>query len=251
MSEIPIRQASLASQLEQILRKQILDGVYPANSKFPPENILAEEYQVSRSTVRSALDALAGGKLLIRRQGVGTYVSQISRVSNPLNNYMDFGVLIASSGWQPGFIRPQASVIEADEELAKMLQIEVGERILSERKIFTADDVPVIYTHNYIPVRIFRHLYSIDEAIEKEITQPFFDFFTRCGEKIEYAIADLKAEIARKCDGFEEMKVEPELPVMVFEEISYSQSEKPVVFSQDIYLSNRMSFSLIRRVMPD
>ena len=95
MSEqIPIRQISLADQILDILIERIINGIYPPGSKLPPENQLREEFNVSRSTIRTAVSRLEDRKLVHRQRGVGTYISVHQNISNPLNEFIEFRKLI-------------------------------------------------------------------------------------------------------------------------------------------------------------
>ncbi len=58
--------AQLASRLEK--------GVYPEGSFLPPERQLAEEFGVSRPTLRKSMAPLLKAGLLVNQQGVGTRV---------------------------------------------------------------------------------------------------------------------------------------------------------------------------------
>ena len=50
-------------------------GVIGPGESLPPERELAEEFGISRITVRKALDALVSEGMLTRRQGAGTFVT--------------------------------------------------------------------------------------------------------------------------------------------------------------------------------
>ena len=78
MGELPpiSRQDSepLYLQIADRLRRAIVDGTYPPSSVLPPEIELASILQVSRPTVRHALDVLIQEQLIERVPGRGTYV---------------------------------------------------------------------------------------------------------------------------------------------------------------------------------
>lgn len=64
--------------VEGVLRKletALLDGTYPANMRLPSERALAEQYEVSRNTIREALQRLVARGLLRSRRGAGVFVS--------------------------------------------------------------------------------------------------------------------------------------------------------------------------------
>lgn len=68
---------ALYAQLVTHFRVRILDGSLPPGSRLPTELELAEEYNVSRGTVRQAMTALVNEGLLERTQGRGTFVRTI------------------------------------------------------------------------------------------------------------------------------------------------------------------------------
>lgn len=62
--------------LANLLRESIQKGIYPGGCLLKTENELAKEYDISRQTVRQALDVLVSDGLIERRKGSGTYVRQ-------------------------------------------------------------------------------------------------------------------------------------------------------------------------------
>jgi DNA-binding FadR family transcriptional regulator len=74
------------------LRNRILDGQYTYEERLPAERHLAEEFNVSRGTIRSVLQILEQQHLVTRQIGSGTYVShreltshqEISSITSPL-----------------------------------------------------------------------------------------------------------------------------------------------------------------------
>lgn len=65
----------LSLRLRDALAASIRDGTLPAATVLPPERDLAQELNVSRSTLRQSLHALAEMGLIRRRQGAGTVVT--------------------------------------------------------------------------------------------------------------------------------------------------------------------------------
>ena len=67
-------QKPLWSQLFDILSSKILDGTYQEGDSLPGDRLLMETYDVSRVTVRQAMDKLMNEGLIIRQRGKGTRV---------------------------------------------------------------------------------------------------------------------------------------------------------------------------------
>lgn len=61
--------------IEEDLLGQIERGDLPRSSQLPSETALAEQYGVSRMTVRQALDRLESARLVVRQQGSGSFVA--------------------------------------------------------------------------------------------------------------------------------------------------------------------------------
>jgi GntR family transcriptional regulator len=77
--------ADRARQVADILRRQVLSGVYPPGGALPSEAVLGREFGVSRNTVRDALAALVAEGLVARLQGTGTVVVGEARYPHALS----------------------------------------------------------------------------------------------------------------------------------------------------------------------
>lgn len=71
-----IQPTKLSEQLAQTLEQHILDGVYAVGERLPSERQMAEDFGVSRPSVRDALSTLAARQLIETRHGGGHYVSE-------------------------------------------------------------------------------------------------------------------------------------------------------------------------------
>lgn len=73
-------------RVEAIMRRletALLDGTYSANARMPAERTLAEQFGVSRNTVREALQRLAARGLLRVKPGAGVFVTDQLRTMTP------------------------------------------------------------------------------------------------------------------------------------------------------------------------
>jgi DNA-binding GntR family transcriptional regulator len=73
----PLNHATLAEQVYQYLRQEILDNTYPPDAPLP-EKTLAAQLNVSRVPVREALHRLAADGLVTLRPRQGAFVSSLS-----------------------------------------------------------------------------------------------------------------------------------------------------------------------------
>ena len=63
-------------QIAAILKRRILSGQYPPNTRIPTESELVETYEVARTTARRAVGALRDEGLVYTVPQRGTYVAE-------------------------------------------------------------------------------------------------------------------------------------------------------------------------------
>ncbi|MFC2030622.1 GntR family transcriptional regulator [Chloroflexota bacterium] len=241
------RVVSLKSQLQQILKERILSGEYPPASRFPSESELVEAFSVSRPTVRSALSVLEAEGLIVRKQGVGTYVREMSAISHPVSEVSDFLDVIAASGFQPGVMVGQADLFTAGNELAQALAVAEGSDMLRIEKVFTASGSPVIYVVNAFPVWVVGQELLNEVLTQPQITEPIYEFLEeRCGQSVAYHVAILQACLVQACE-IEITHANPLDPMVVMESVAYNTNDRPVFRSRSAYPDKRVQFRLVRR----
>ncbi|WP_437881630.1 FCD domain-containing protein [Pseudomonas sp. LRF_L74] len=75
MSFGQVRQRRLSDDIVSQLESMILEGSLKSGERLPAERVLAEQFGVSRPSLREAIQKLAAKGLLISRQGGGNYVA--------------------------------------------------------------------------------------------------------------------------------------------------------------------------------
>lgn len=243
------RQASLVGQVLDLVMERISSGKYPPDSQLPPEHELAKSFDVSRATIRSALDILASRGYVRRRQGIGTFVSKLARIAYPLNDVFNFSDLIHAAGFKPSLQHLSSSVQQCNNSIAASLGIEPGSAVLKVVKVYRADSEPVIYCLNFIPDWVLQGKVSMQEARLPRATEVLLEFLeSRCGQRVEYYVGSLRPAVAKECLPDDALPyAEPLAPVLIVEEVGYNTIEQPVISEIEYFLSNRISFELVRR----
>ena len=113
------RSKSIVEQVNEILRERIHDATYKPGERLPSESELAEQFGVSRATVRTVLAKLSVEGLILRRQGDGTYVNErIRDVNTHLGGLWDFTRLIETSGFSASIKALSVELTQATEKEA-------------------------------------------------------------------------------------------------------------------------------------
>ncbi len=86
----PVKQAKLSDVILSQLEGMILEGSLKPGQKLPAERELAKQFDVSRPSLREAIQKLEAKGLVSRRQGGGTFVSEqiLKGFSDPLFDLM-------------------------------------------------------------------------------------------------------------------------------------------------------------------
>jgi len=88
MNIVRIEKVNLVDAVYTQLRDLLISGKWAEGTKIPSENTLSREFSVSRVVVREALQKLRRERLIVTRQGVGTYAanpSNFQQLDRPIN----------------------------------------------------------------------------------------------------------------------------------------------------------------------
>ena len=138
----------LYQQLVDSIKEQILSGKIKEGDKLMTEQEFSEAYNVSRITVRKAMEMLSDEGIVVKKQGIGTFVA-----SKKLNRVMESVLSFTESCERAGH-KASAELIslewkKASVSVAKHLNVEEGEKVLCIRRIRSCDEWKVMLEENY------------------------------------------------------------------------------------------------------
>ena len=137
-------------QIAQDIKGKIDRKEIAANSRIPTEAELSKAYQVSRITIRKALEILVDEEILVRRQRIGTFVSD-KKLSRNLNHFMGFTKICELNGKKAGTNFLSAELVRAMPSDVKRLGLSEDDKVIRIRRLRYCDDVPVILEENHFP----------------------------------------------------------------------------------------------------
>ena len=181
-----------ARRVYLLLRDEISNGTLSEGALLPGENRLADKFNVSRITVRRALEALAEDGLIEKRTGAGSVVLQRSISDNRIS--ADFAGLIpqlveidrstTARLLSFSYGLPPVSVAEA-------LGLRENEKVQTAVRGRLSDKQPLSHLTTHVPADIAE---SYDEA--DLATQPLFRLLERSGVVVESATQSVSATLA-------------------------------------------------------
>jgi GntR family transcriptional regulator len=117
--------------------------------QLPAEIDLARKLQVSRNSIREAYAQLAARGVLVRRHGIGTFVSK-RPIINDFDDRRAFWRMIESAGYTPSLIILSQSRARADDDLAAMI-VAPGKGAATRLDwLFCADGNPVVFIQHAV-----------------------------------------------------------------------------------------------------
>lgn len=133
---------TLAAQLEERIAEKHTDDA------LPPERALMKHYDVSRDTVRRALELLTARGLVYQVQGSGTYVADPAMVTKNLQ-LTSFSEDMRRRDLEPASRILSWDEVPADPEIARRLSAEPGTPVVAIHRLRLADAVPMALERNH------------------------------------------------------------------------------------------------------
>jgi GntR family transcriptional regulator len=147
-SPIPLR-----AQVEQLLRRLVLQPEYQKGSLLPDEVTLAAQLGVSRGTVRSGISKLAFEGLLERKAGIGTRVTRRPFESG-IRAWRSFTREMAAKGITVTNFRSDYRLVEASTDAAQALQLPSGTSLWRLDRVRGWNGKPVLQSISWFHPRV-------------------------------------------------------------------------------------------------
>ena len=137
----PDSQQPLYQQLQRALREAIQNHVLAPDDALPAERQIATDLEISRITVRKAIDGLVEEGLLVRRQGSGNFVA--GRIEKNFAKLTSFSEDMRARGRMPSseWIKRAEGAVTPEEALA--LRLSPGAPVFRFHRLRFADEAPM------------------------------------------------------------------------------------------------------------
>lgn len=148
-SRVPLYQ-----QIYDLLRQEILEGRYPLNDRLPAENELIDTLNVSRITVKRAMNELATAGLVRRHRGIGTVVIYDANASVVRGSFETMIDGLTRMGVTTQVRLLDCTVGEATPAIADALSLSAQDMVQRIVRVRSLNDEPLSYLVSYIPYDI-------------------------------------------------------------------------------------------------
>lgn len=225
-------------QLANILRQQIENGDFQPHDAIPSERKLEQRYNLSRPTIRQAIDLLSRQGYLYRLHGKGTFVSP-PKLQKGMLELTSFSEDMRNRGLKPGQRILEFGYVKPDSKTKRKLEILDNEKkVLRIKRLRFGDEEPMGLQDSFLA------LDSAHTITQKEIEEggsiylilqeKFGIFPTEADETLEVTLATHEeAELLNIKEGS---------PLLLNERTLWSQERKAIEFVRILYRGDRYKY---------
>lgn len=223
------------------IKEEILSEKYKPNEQLPFEKELCEKYNVSKMTVKKALDLLVNDGLIIKRRGSGTFVKDITEkeIQRIIEKKQFSGLTTTSIGHKVTSKVLEFKIINATKEIADILKIEEDEFIYFVHRVRYVDDKAVVIEKTYIPLNLIPGMKLAD--VKKSIYGYIKD---KLGLNIQSAHSTVRAMKSDELDR-KYLNLEKDEPILEVERVAYLDNGKVFEYSFSRHRYDKFEFKSI------
>lgn len=225
-------------KIAEDIRKKVNEGYYVTAQKLPSEYDLADEYNISRLTVRKAINLLINQNVLIKLSGKGTYVIKPHEQKKGSSELIGFSEAARFYGDSPSTkIISVEQITTVPEKIAEALETTEMEEIIHVVRLRSLNEKPMTIENLYIYRRYLNDISK--EALEESI----FDQIEKNIE-IAYSHQEVEAVLATE-ETSELLEIKKNAPLLKSVALTYSPTAKPILFDETLYRGDEYSIKTI------
>jgi GntR family transcriptional regulator len=226
-------------QIHNEIKKSIEAGKWAVGDRIPAERELAEQFNVSRMTLRQAIQTLVDEGILERRVGSGTFVAN-QKVQEKMSGVTSFTDLMIAQGKTPSsktisYHAGQPSMSESEK-----LELNDGELVLRMERIRYADKVPICFETATVPENL------VKDFSKAEVTSSLYGTLEKKAGLVPGKATQTVSAMLASEKIAEYLSVKRGEAILRLRQVSYLQDGKPFEYVRTQYVGERFEFYLNR-----
>ncbi|MFC7625593.1 GntR family transcriptional regulator [Microlunatus sp. GCM10028923] len=210
------------------LRSMIAESYAPGD-QLPNEKQLADDLEVSRGTMREVLGALATDGTVVRRWGVGTFVSEPrGGVALPMSRIESYRDRLQAAGHDVTLAGSSCEKIKLPAAACRALGLALGSRGWRVTRVYAVDGVPTASMVEFLPTELLGVI--VDPHPMLELRTNLYELLDRTVRGcVARAVTDLSA-IGADADRAADLGLATGAPVLQAEQVTYSPRGEPLAY---------------------
>lgn len=235
----PESNVPLYVQLAAFIKIQIQADILKAGDKLITEDSLCKALNISRTTVRQAMDRLVEEGLINRYRGKGSYVAD-QKLKRNINYMYNFSDNIRDAGAEPTSMVIQHKIVDVDENVAELLQLPRGQsKAFLLKRLRCANNEPIILETTYIP----SYLCPGIEKLDFSTASLYSTLINNYSLSLYHAVETIEAILIDSSEA-KHLKCKPKGPGYRIERISHLDSGYVFEFTTSVTRADKCIFKL-------
>ena len=227
-------------QLKRWIEAAVARGAIKPGDALPSERDLASKVDVSRVTVRKAVQYLVQDGVLVQRHGSGTFVApQPSRVEQSLGQLTSFAEDMARRGLPVRSTFLDRGIYDPSPEETMALGLSPGEKVARIARLRISGDIPLAIERASIAATVLP-----DPAVVKD---SLYAQLERTGSRPVRAIQRIRAANLSEADA-KLLEISAGAAALHIERVGYLASGRVVEFTRSVYRGDTYDFVAELRV---
>lgn len=234
----------LARQVTQEILAGIESGrLVQGNGTLPSETDLSQRFDVSRATIREALTQLEQRNVVVRKHGVGTFVSLTPRIDAGLEELESIETLARRIGLETHMGNPIVEERAATPAEAQCLESSGKIQVLAIARVIKTGTRPIAYLVDIVPTAILRR-----QDLDHKFRGSILDLFIQRGDiHPSHSRTDIFIELA-KGDIAHKLRLRAGAPLHKLEAQLFTREGRVIDYSTSYFVPGYFRFHVIRRV---
>lgn len=229
----------LYHQIKEMFKAKIESGKYKTGDRIPSENELSDILDVSKPTIRKAIEELANEGYVRRSRGRGTFVT---------GTKIDQGFIGSLEGYSEEMTRRNIEltskvlakeILKADEKLASKLGLKIDEKVKKLTRLRFIQGDPFIITSSYMPQKKVPDILSYDF----ENTSLYSILENEYGYIIERGVRSFEPRLANKKE-VKLLNMNIHEPVQYIESVTYIDTGEAIEYIEAVVKGSRSRFTV-------
>ena len=223
-------------QLRDLLQTLIDHGQLKPGDKLPSEAELCDEFGVSRTVVRQALQELEQEGRLYRRKGVGSFITRPKIVESFVQKLTGFWEDMAAQRLETHAIVLKNELTPASARVAENLRLASGASVIALERLRFIGDEPIQLVTSYVPQSACPDVVTADFS-----RGSLYAFLEERGLFLAYGVRTIEAVGANERESHH-LRVPVGAPMILIDSVGYLADGRPIEYFHAVHRGNRTRF---------
>ncbi len=234
----------LYAQTSQALRRLIEDGAYTLGDRLPSEPALAQRLGISRPTLREALRLLEDEGMIVRRHGVGTFVTAPRpRIDAGLELLESIERMAERAGLRTEMGALAYREFAAPAQMAARLGVAEGAVVTDVTRVMLADGRRIAFLTDVLPQEYLRGD-ELGAAFQGSVLD---HLLARGWPTLSHSRTELSA-CAAEAPVAKELHIKSGEPLLKLEAQLFASDGRVVDYSTSYFVPGFFRFHVVRRI---